>query len=76
MKKAKLQTANMPDDEEGEGSAENPVRRTRKKNWTNTVNTTNASFYFSESAPDSLPFPFPVGFPLPRRRVLAVDPGR
>ena len=34
MEKANLQTANMPDAEEGEGSAENTVKRTRKKNWT------------------------------------------
>ncbi len=34
MKKAKFQTVNMTDAEGGEGSAENPVRRTRKKNWT------------------------------------------
>jgi hypothetical protein len=34
MKKAKLQTANMSDAEEGEGCAENTVKRTRKKNWT------------------------------------------
>ena len=34
MKKAKFQTANIPDTEEGEGSVDNPMRRTRKKNWT------------------------------------------
>jgi hypothetical protein len=34
MKKAKLQTANMPDAEGGEGCAQDIVKRTRKKNWT------------------------------------------
>ena len=34
MEKAKFQTTNIHDAEGGDGPTENPVRRTRKKNWT------------------------------------------